>query len=58
VLISFETDNLDDLHGRLKTSGAHIVCPPVQIEVQPYGDVRAMTAKAPDGVMLEFFQRQ
>lgn len=57
VLISFETDALHHVYDTLKNSDAQIICPPVQVEIEPYGRVSAMTAKAPDGVMLEFFQR-
>lgn len=57
VLITFETDSISPLPDRLTQAGAQIISLPVHIDLEPYGRVLGMTARAPDGVLLEFFQQ-
>ncbi len=58
IMMSFETQDLDQLHDQLREHGVTVFSSPVQLELEPYGLVQVMTVQSPDGVMHEFFQRE
>lgn len=54
IMVTFQTDNLKDLAARLETSGAEISGTGTA-DLPPYGVRQILTARAPDGLFLEFF---
>ena len=56
IMLTFQTDDIDELERRLRGGGAEIIGAGVELELPPYGARRMLTARAPDGIFLEFFQ--
>ena len=56
IVVTFKTDNLDELYRRMVAAHATIVLPPVEVAEKPYG-TRAFSVRGPDGEFLEFVER-
>lgn len=54
IMVTFQTDDLDALAARLRAGGAEIVGRETT-DLPPYGVRQILTARAPDGLFLEFF---
>jgi catechol 2,3-dioxygenase-like lactoylglutathione lyase family enzyme len=55
IMLTFETDDLDELERRLRANGAEIIGADGVWELAPLGRRRFLTARGPEGVFLEFF---
>lgn len=53
IMMSFETDDLESVEYLCSS----VVCPPIDLDLPPYGTARALTSRTPDGILIEFFQR-
>ena len=56
-MISFQVDALLSLMATLKKEGISILSGPVELHTKVHGHVRAITVEAPNGVMVELFER-
>jgi catechol 2,3-dioxygenase-like lactoylglutathione lyase family enzyme len=56
VLLSHATDDLDSLRARLPEFGGEIVTEPAEIAFAPHVRTRSFLARAPRGVLLEFYE--
>lgn len=53
----FPCSNLDLYAVELQASGVALYAPPLDLVIEPYGAVRSLSIRSPDGVILEFFER-
>ncbi|MFG1943650.1 VOC family protein [Nonomuraea sp. NPDC048826] len=54
--VSLETDDLAATSALVTGLGAEPVCPPVEVDLPPYGPALVRTFFGPDGEVLEFYQ--
>lgn len=55
-MLSFCVADVDGLFELFRQKDVSVICPPMDIEIPPYGRTRVMTAHDPGGLMLEFAQ--
>lgn len=55
-MLSFGVEDVDRLFELFRQKDVPVICPPVEIEIPPYGRTRVMTAHDPGGLLLEFAQ--
>jgi len=54
--IRYPVDDLDAYHARVRQRRATIVTPPQMVTLAPYGRVRLMIIRTPNGAWLEFYE--
>ena len=57
LMLRFPVRNIDRLSRDLKERGVTIESQPYRLELPPYGDIRIMSIRGPDGEIIEFFER-
>ncbi|MBI3950584.1 MAG: VOC family protein [Acidobacteria bacterium] len=57
-MLSFAVDDVDRLFEAFRKNNVSVICPPTEMEFAPYGKTKVMTARSPNGVMLEFVQAE
>jgi hypothetical protein len=57
LALRFPVSRLDDLQRRLRKAAWPIAVGPAMLHIEPYGRVRMLAVRAPDGAWLEFFER-
>ncbi|MEM1261736.1 MAG: VOC family protein [Pseudomonadota bacterium] len=56
LMLRFPTSDIDGLHQHLVANDVTIEFVPTVVSAPPYGDVRLMAVRGPDGVWIEFFE--
>ncbi|MEM8983834.1 MAG: VOC family protein [Pseudomonadota bacterium] len=57
LMLRFPATDIDGLHQHLLDNDVSIEFAPVSVTLAPYGEVRLMGVRGPDGVWIEFFER-
>lgn len=56
VMLSFETDDVDGRWARALLAGGSGLQPPIDLELPPFGPVRAASLRSPDGITIELVE--
>ncbi len=57
VALRFPVSRLADVEARLRKAAVPLAAGPAMLDVAPYGRVRLLAVRAPDGAWLEFYER-
>lgn len=55
ISLRFPVSNIDTLYQHLQKHNVNVVSAPASLRLEPYGEVRMLTASGPHGVLLDFF---
>jgi catechol 2,3-dioxygenase-like lactoylglutathione lyase family enzyme len=57
LALRFPVSRLDALEARLRKAAIPVAAGPAMLDIAPYGRVRLLAVRAPDGAWLEFYER-
>lgn len=55
--VRYPVANVDDALARIEAAGGEAWRGPAEVDLQPYGEVRLLAVRAPDGAIVELFSR-
>ncbi|MEO0574795.1 MAG: VOC family protein [Pseudomonadota bacterium] len=58
LMLRFPVKDMNSFYARMQQHDVTVAFAPVTTEIKPYGNVRLMAVRGPDGVWIEFYEQQ